>query len=164
MKTQLTTQEYLLIDPGYRLAYEPPASPATGQLITPEKSRLTKMKKGQRMQLRRISVTRQKPASGLTEAELVRMLQTHGVGRPATYDGIIENLVERRYVCREPNGILSPTARGRDVCEFLVKEYPHLFNPGFTSRMETRLDLITTGKASYAETLQFIWELLEKKK
>ena len=154
MKIQLISQETLLIEPGYRQVYAPPPDPETDPVVTTDQSRLADLKEGQRVRPRTVTITRRVPPKGVSEADLIRLLQAQGIGRPATYASIIENLVVRRYVGRSPDGTLSPTNRGREVCQFLTREYSNLFDPTFTAQMEHQLDLIAAGEARYVDALQ----------
>jgi DNA topoisomerase IA len=70
-----------------------------------------------------------------------RALREQGIGRPATYAGIVETLLSRRkYAERSPEGTLRLTKRGRAVLDFLTGRYPALFAPGFTAEAEQLLD------------------------
>lgn len=163
-KTTLTAQEKILLDPGFQAAYSPPAKPDEPTPIKPEQSRLATLKKGQRVRPRRVVVQRKAPPSGVSEGELIKALQRVGVGRPSTYAQIAADLVHRRYAHRNEKGELVPTARGKDVCAFLLDAYGHIFTPTFTARLERKLDAIAAGKASYRETIQFVWEQVHKTK
>lgn len=163
-KTRWTAQEKIVLDPGFQAAYLPPAKPDEPASIMPEQSRLASLKKGQRVQPRRVVVKRKAPPGGVGEGELIKALQRVGVGRPSTYAQIAADLVRRRYARRNEKGQLTPTARGKDVCAYLLDSYGHLFTPDFTAQLEKKLKAIAAGQASYAETIQFVWDQLNKTK
>jgi DNA topoisomerase-1 len=163
-KTRWTAQEKIVLDPGYQAAYSLPTKADEPAPIEPEQSRLANLKKGQRVQPRRVLVQRKAPAQGIGEGELIKALQRVGVGRPSTYAQIAADLVRRRYAQRNEKGRLIPTARGRDVSTFLLGAYGYIFTPAFTAQLEAKLDAIAVGKASYAETIQFVWEQVNKTK
>jgi DNA topoisomerase-1 len=162
MKTTFRAEEIILLDPGFQAAYLPPAKADEPAPIEPEQSRLANLKKGQRVQPRRVVVQRKAPASGVGEGELIKALQRVGVGRPSTYAQVAGDLVRRRYALRNDKGQLIPTTRGKDVCAFLLDAYGHIFTPAFTAQLERKLNAIAVGKASYAETIQFVWEQLDE--
>jgi DNA topoisomerase-1 len=153
MKIRVTERE--LLNPGYRRAYTPPKSiehVATGE------SRLADLKRGQRIKPKKIRIRQH----GMTEADLIAMLQKNGIGRPATYALIMETLIQRRYV-DNASGTLVITPRGRAVLEFLVGRYPQLFSVEFTARMEEMLDGITRGGKTYSVVIGQLWNAVSIK-
>ena len=85
-----------------------------------------------------------KPPARYSEASLIRALEANGVGRPSTYASIIETLNSRDYTAREKRQ-LAPTPLGLEVSDLLVGKLEHLFDVGFTARMEESLDRIEEG-------------------
>ncbi len=159
--TALTATERELLTPGYRRVYTPPA----GETVTqPTQARLRRMRRGQRVTPRTVQVRQTTPPTGMSETALLRQLQTHGIGRPATYAGIAATLLRRKYVTRQTDaGVrarLVLTRRGRAVCAFLTETYPDVFSLTFTGHMETALDALAAGRAGYAASIQPIWALL----
>lgn len=156
--------EKILLDPGFRQAYTPPQAADDLPLIAPEESRLTKLKKRQRVKPKAVQVRRKvKPPVGMTEVELLRTLQAQGIGRPSTYAGIVAMLLRRKYVTQEAGGELRSTARGELVCDFLTQTYPQIFAPDFTAQMEAELDALAAGKRSYQNVLSDFWARLQIK-
>ncbi|MBD3344798.1 MAG: type I DNA topoisomerase [Chitinivibrionales bacterium] len=93
------------------------------------------------------------PPARYSEASLVRELEDKGIGRPSTYAQIIDTLKTRRYVNVE-NKRFIPTEVGFMVKKILVKEFPDIFEVGFTANMENSLDKIELGEANWVETLK----------
>ena len=151
MKIQVSERE--LLDPGYRRAYTPPKNM---EHVTSGESRLADLKRGQRIKPKKIRVREH----GMTEADLIALLQKNGIGRPATYALIMETLIQRRYV-ENAGGNLVITPRGRAVLEFLVSRYPQLFSVEFTAKMEETLDEIASRKYSYAHVLCVFNQILK---
>jgi DNA topoisomerase IA len=152
MKIQVSERE--LLDPGYRRAYTPPKSiehVASGQ------SHLADLKRGQRIKPKKIRVRQQ----GMTEADLIALLQKNGIGRPATYSLIMETLIQRRYVESGAGGRLTITPRGKAVLEFLVGKYSQLLSVEFTARMEEMLDEIASKKVSYEHVIGQLHQFLK---
>ena len=50
-----------------------------------------------------------------------------------------------------------PTDLGRSVLVFMLKHFNDLFEYGFTSQMEKRLDLIAEGLEQWKEVLRDMW-------
>jgi DNA topoisomerase I len=161
--TTIHKTEKILLEAGFRQAYTPPPKAEDPPVIRAEQSRLKKLRKRQRVKPQAVQVQRQvtPPEPGLSEVELLRTLQAHGIGRPATYAGILDLLLQREYVTQDANGELHVTERGRQVCEFLTETYPHIFAPAYTARMEAALDAIAAGKRSYRAVLSEFWAELQ---
>ena len=111
-----------------------------------------------------------------TEARLVQMLETKGIGRPSTFSSLVDKIQTRRYVSKTdvPGRVLSCTdyelvdttlstitkerrfgaeknklvlqPLGLMVIEFLVQNLGPLFQYDYTKRMEDQLDLISKGE------------------
>lgn len=96
-----------------------------------------------------VKTKKTKPASRFSEASLVREMEKRGIGRPATYAAIMENITSRAYV-KEEKGFLVPTPRGEKLVDALVGAFGFL-DLDFTSHMEERLDDVAGGKVSYVE-------------
>jgi len=163
--TTFQKTEKILLEPGFRQAYIPPQNADdVVPVIQAEQSQLRKLRKRQRVKPQTVRVQRQviPPEPGLSEVELLRSLQIHGIGRPATYAGILDLLLQRAYVIQEVNGELRVTERGRQVCEFLSETYPQIFDPTYTARMEAALDAIAAGKRSYRAVLNAFWRELHR--
>jgi DNA topoisomerase I len=160
MKPALKAQEHILIDPGYRQAYQAADAP---QIVSPAVSRLANIQPGQRIKPRRVRVQHKAPPTGIGETSLLALLRKHTIGRPATYAGIVDSLLAREYARRDPAGLLIPTARGRSVCNFLTRSYPRIFDVGFSALMEQSLDAIATGQANYKDVIKTLWQELNTK-
>ena len=52
---------------------------------------------------------------------------------------------------------LSPTPLGTSVHDFCIREFPQLFDYGFTKKMEDRLDLIATGAEQWKGVCRDTW-------
>ncbi len=96
-----------------------------------------------------VKTKKTKPASRFSEASLIREMEKRGIGRPATYAAIMENITSRAYV-KEEKGFLVPTPRGEKLVNALVGAFGFL-DLDFTSHMEERLDDVAGGKVSYVE-------------
>jgi DNA topoisomerase-1 len=93
------------------------------------------------------------PPPRFSEASLVKELERLGIGRPSTYAQIISTLVDRRYVLLEQRRF-TPTPLGESVERVMVKQFPDVFNVGFTSEMEQELDRIEEGELKWQRVLK----------
>ncbi len=87
-----------------------------------------------------------KPPARYTEATLVRVLESEGIGRPSTYASIIGTIQDRGYVRKVGNQLI-PTFTAMAVTKLLESYFPNLVDLGFTAGMEQSLDDIAAGKA-----------------
>ena len=84
------------------------------------------------------------PPARYTEASLVKMLESEGIGRPSTYASIIGTILDRHYAQLQSNALV-PSFTAFAVTALLEKNFPDLVDPSFTARMEQTLDDISTG-------------------
>ena len=82
-----------------------------------------------------------------TLASLVGKLESEGIGRPATYAAIMDNIVSRAYVEAKKKFLL-PTLKGELVVDSLIGKFEFV-NLGFTRDIEEDLDRIAAGEATY---------------
>jgi DNA topoisomerase-1 len=80
-----------------------------------------------------------KPPARYTEATLVKAMEEKGIGRPATYNPIIQNITARYYIEKEGKA-LKPTELGFIVTDFLEKYFADVMDIEFTANMEDKLD------------------------
>ncbi len=93
------------------------------------------------------------PPARYTEASLVKMLESEGIGRPSTYASIIGTIIDRGYGQLNGNALI-PTFTAFAVTGLLEKYFPNLVDTSFTSQMEHTLDEISTGEADWLPYLQ----------
>ncbi|MFN5660016.1 MAG: type I DNA topoisomerase [Pseudanabaena sp.] len=93
------------------------------------------------------------PPARYTEAALVKMLESEGIGRPSTYASIIGTICDRGYV-QLVNNALIPTFTAFAVTNLLEEHFPNLVDPSFTSKMEQTLDDISTGSVDWLPYLK----------
>lgn len=93
------------------------------------------------------------PPPRFTEASLVKVLESEGIGRPSTYATILNTIMSRGYV-RSMGNALVPTYTAFAVTELLEKYFPNLVNTRFTAEMEQTLDDIASGQADWLPYLR----------
>ena len=126
-----------------------------------------------------------------TEARLVQLLEQRGIGRPSTFSALIEKIMERNYVKREnvegkrlkirdfelEDDEITETENEREfgneknklvikpigilVIEFLIANFPDLFDYDYTKNMEQRLDNIAKGEEEYSTVCRECLDLID---
>ena len=92
------------------------------------------------------------PPPRFSEASLVKELEKRGIGRPSTYAETLSKIQERGYVDLVEKRFV-PTPLGDTVAKLLVRVFPDVFDPDFTSRMEGELDKVEEGAADWRAVL-----------
>lgn len=135
--------------PGFFRAYvegsdDPEASLEDRESILPP------LKKGDVVDLKHLNALshRTQPPARYTEAALVQMLESEGIGRPSTYATIINTIQDRGYA-RKQGSALVPTFTALAVTSLLEEYFPRLVDLSFTASMEQKLDDISTGEAEW---------------
>jgi DNA topoisomerase-1 len=101
------------------------------------------------------------PPPRFNEASLVKTLEEKGIGRPSTYASIINTIQERDYV-KKLQQKLVPTEIGMVVTELLVKNFPYIFETGYTAQLEGELDDVEMGKEKWTDLLNGFYDHFEK--
>jgi DNA topoisomerase-1 len=101
------------------------------------------------------------PPPRFSEASLVKELERLGIGRPSTYASIISTLVDRRYAQLEQRRFF-PTSLGETVEKVMIRQFPDVFNVGFTSAMEDQLDKIEDGQRGWQRVLSDFYKPFAK--
>jgi DNA topoisomerase-1 len=101
-----------------------------------------------------------KAPSRFTQASLVAKLESEGIGRPATYASIMDNIVKRGYV-RADKKFLEPTTTGELVVDALVDKFQFI-DLGFTREVEEDLDRIARGELAYRPVITKVHEQLRR--
>lgn len=86
-----------------------------------------------------------KPPIRYTDASLIKVLESEGIGRPSTYATIIDTIARRGYARRRGNQLL-PTFTAFATNNLLEQHFSQLVDLGFTAEMEQALDDIAAGK------------------
>lgn len=101
------------------------------------------------------------PPPRYTEASLIKTLEEKGIGRPSTYAPILDTIQKRNYVEKEGKQFV-PTDLGFKVTNLLKQYFAGIINVGFTAELETWLDKIAEGKATYENAIREFWNVFEK--
>lgn len=87
------------------------------------------------------------------EASLIKKLEELGIGRPSTYATILSTILERYYVEKKEKRFFA-TPLGEAVVEFLITNFPNIFDYDFTAGMEDSLDEIARGERKWQPTIE----------
>ncbi len=101
------------------------------------------------------------PPPRFNEASLVKALEEKGIGRPSTYASIINTIQERDYVKKIAQKLI-PTEIGMVVTELLVKNFPYIFETGYTAQLESELDAVEGGSERWTDLLNGFYGHFEK--
>ncbi|MBX9928369.1 MAG: type I DNA topoisomerase [Gemmatimonadaceae bacterium] len=101
------------------------------------------------------------PPPRFSEASLVKELERLGIGRPSTYASIITTLTDRHYAELEQRRFF-PTPLGESVEKVMVRQFPSVFDVGFTSEMEGTLDQVEGGNKGWRGVLKDFYGPFEK--
>jgi len=101
-----------------------------------------------------------KAPSRYTKASLVKTLENEGIGRPATYAAIMENIERRGYV-KSDKKFLSATKSGETIVDALSGKFEFL-NLGYTREAEKDLDRIAMGEMNYKIVITKVHQQLKE--
>ncbi len=110
-----------------------------------------------------IEKTRVSKVLPFTQGTLIEEMKKRKIGRPSTYAQIVQTLLKRGYVIEIKN-FLYPTKRGKEVYEFLKKNFEKWISEEFTRRLEEMMDQVEEGKVDYQEIIKTFLEVIEEAK
>lgn len=93
------------------------------------------------------------PPARFSDATLVKVLESHGIGRPSTYAPTIGTVIARGYVERFQRR-LKPTDLAFLVSDLLVEHFPEVVDYTFTAKVESDLDDIAEGKTEWVPVIR----------
>jgi len=129
-----------------------------------EEAVLPEVEKGDTLDLEKVNSEQKftQPPARFTEASLIKTLEKLGIGRPSTYAPIISTIQMRNYVEKKEGKFFSTTV-GVAVNDFLLPNFPGIFEYSFTADMEGKFDEIADGKIKREIVLEKFWNPFEKK-
>jgi len=121
----------------------------------PEDKPIPELVEGERLQVVSIVIHegRTRPPDRLTEPELLKLMEDHGIGTDATRASFPKLIVERGYVVKERR-TFKPTQLGMRLVEILESIDPRLVTPDTRRRVEELMEKIEAGEVSYEEALE----------
>ncbi|GAA7043858.1 type I DNA topoisomerase [Helicobacter pylori] len=102
------------------------------------------------------------PPARYSEASLIKVLESLGIGRPSTYAPTISLLQNRDYIKVEKKQI-STLESAFKVMEILEKHFEEIVDSKFSASLEEELDNIAQNKADYQQVLKdFYYPFMDK--
>ncbi|MGN8470241.1 type I DNA topoisomerase [Helicobacter pylori] len=102
------------------------------------------------------------PPARYSEASLIKVLESLGIGRPSTYAPTISLLQNRDYIKVEKKQI-SALESAFKVIEILEKHFEEIVDSKFSASLEEELDNIAQNKADYQQVLRdFYYPFMDK--
>lgn len=102
------------------------------------------------------------PPARYSEASLIKVLESLGIGRPSTYAPTISLLQNRDYIKVEKKQI-SALEGAFKVMEILEKHFEEIVDSKFSASLEEELDNIAQNKADYQQVLKdFYYPFMDK--
>ncbi|WQY55519.1 type I DNA topoisomerase [Helicobacter pylori] len=102
------------------------------------------------------------PPARYSEASLIKVLESLGIGRPSTYAPTISLLQNRDYIKVEKKQI-SALESAFKVIEVLEKHFEEIVDSKFSASLEEELDNIAQNKADYQQVLKdFYYPFMDK--
>ncbi|WP_231260024.1 type I DNA topoisomerase [Helicobacter pylori] len=102
------------------------------------------------------------PPARYSEASLIKVLESLGIGRPSTYAPTISLLQNRDYIKVEKKQI-SALESAFKVMEILEKHFEEIVDSKFSASLEEELDNIAQNKSDYQQVLKdFYYPFMDK--
>ncbi|ABK46145.1 DNA topoisomerase I [Magnetococcus marinus MC-1] len=97
------------------------------------------------------------PPPRYTEATLVKVLESYGIGRPSTYAPTMSTLQDRGYVKLDARKFY-PEDVGMVVNSYLTKHFSTYVDYNFTANLEDQLDAVSRGEKSWVPLMEDFWQ------
>eukprot|EP00798_Chlamydomonas_sp_ICE-L_P024301 gene24302-9904_t len=116
---------------------------------------LPPLQQGEQLEMKEVELYQGKtsPPDYLTEAELIGLMEKHGIGTDASIPTHVNNVVERNYVSIQAGRKVVPTELGITLIKGYQLIDPELCKPQVRAHVEDQLNLIAAGKADKASVV-----------
>ncbi|PAV87722.1 hypothetical protein WR25_03759 [Diploscapter pachys] len=134
-------------------------------LAVEDERRMPNFKRGDTLTLKEAELADREtsPPSYLTEAELISLMEKHGIGTDASIPVHINTICQRNYVTVESGRRLIPTKLGISLVHGYLRVDRELVLPTMRSEVETQLSLIAKGQADYLAVKNHALEMFRLK-
>ncbi|RAX59317.1 DNA topoisomerase I [Helicobacter monodelphidis] len=125
---------------------------------------LPNLKKGDSIALLKVKNEKKQtePPARFSEASLIKMLESLGIGRPSTYAPTITLLVSRNYITLNQRQIV-PEEIAFKVTEMLEQHFSEIVDSHFSAKLEEKLDLVASEEMDWQKALWEFYEDFDKK-
>lgn len=100
------------------------------------------------------------PTPRYSEDKLIKELVNKNIGRPATYADLLSKITSRNYVEKKGN-VYHATELGKKITDILNNFFTFM-DYDYTANLESKLDLIESGKINKIEMLQEFYKVFSK--
>lgn len=100
------------------------------------------------------------PTPRFSEDKLIKELVNKNIGRPATYADLLSKITVRNYVEKKGN-VYHATDLGKKITDILNKFFTFM-DYNYTADLESKLDLIETGKINKVEMLSDFYKVFSQ--
>eukprot|EP00111_Clytia_hemisphaerica_P004440 TCONS_00012693-protein len=127
--------------------------------------RIPKVEKNQILEIEQILLQERHTTAPeyLSEAELILLMEKHGIGTDASIPTHINNICQRNYVTVTNGRRLVPNPLGIVLVHGYQKIDEQLVFPTIRSSVEKQLNLIAQGRACFEDVLSFYVDIFEDK-
>jgi DNA topoisomerase-1 len=126
---------------------------------------LLNVKEGDEFEVEQVSVLMKlssPPISNLTKIDILKWMESSGLGTEATRGRIIETLFDRKYLILKNKRYVEPTNLGIIISKILNDYFSDLTSVKMTSVMESKLNSIISGKTTVEEVVNETISVLRK--
>ena len=102
------------------------------------------------------------PPPRYTEATLIKELEQRGIGRPSTYAPIVQTITKAHGYVEIKDRRLYPTRVGEVVNSLMVDHFKPISDDEYTSKLETRLDDVESGKQEWVPVVKDFYGPLQR--
>jgi DNA topoisomerase I len=144
-----------LIDKGWKAVYDEPDEDKDADAENDESSNpVPVLETGVEIDVKTgvVQTKLTKAPARYTLATLIKELENHGIGRPATYAQILDNISKREYIAEDKKGFLSATNKAETIVDSLLGTFQFIALD-YTRDLENDLDLIADGSKGYREVI-----------
>lgn len=99
------------------------------------------------------------PPRRFTESSLIGALEAEGIGRPATYAAILDNITTRGYIVEDRKGFLTPAGGAEAIVDTLQPVFDFVALE-YTRDLESDLDEIASGQKDYRTVVAAAYDRL----
>jgi len=135
-----------LVEPGFYEIYD---------YFRPSDNPIPKLERGERVAVISLKLHegRTRPPKRLTESDLLKLMEEHGIGTDATRASFPKLIMDRGYAVKRGK-VFKPTDLGLKLIQVLESIDPKLVTPETRRRIEELMAMIESGEITYEKALE----------